>query len=95
MARKRKSRTVGYTIPIHVGSVRIPIHGKTLKSARAKANAFRKHHLKNVEMGFYDASGFHPIRTSEDYSAGREGERSRMATKRALMQRRIGKPKRK
>lgn len=49
MARKRRSRVVGYTIPIHVGEVRIPIHGKTKKQARAKANRFRRHHLKNVQ----------------------------------------------
>jgi hypothetical protein len=47
--RKRRSRVVGYTIPIDVGNVRIPIHGKTKKQARARANAFRRHHLKNVK----------------------------------------------
>jgi len=30
---------------------------------------------KNVEMGFYDATGFHPIRASKDYSGARAGER--------------------
>ena len=44
----RRKRTVGWTVPIKVGQVRIPIHGKTRKSAMAKANAFKRHHLKNV-----------------------------------------------
>ena len=31
--------------------------------------------LKNIEEGFYDASGlFHPIRSSSDYSRARAGE---------------------
>jgi len=30
---------------------------------------------KNVEMGVWDSSGFHPIRASRDYSASRAGER--------------------
>lgn len=68
----KRKRTVGYTVPIFVGKgknrVRIPIKGKTLKSAKAKANSFRRHHLKNVEKGFYDSTGFHPIRSSKDYA---------------------------
>jgi hypothetical protein len=82
MAKKKRGRVVGYTIPIRVGEVRIPIHGKTIKSARAKANAFRDRHLKNVEQGFYNATGFHPIRASKDYDSakvkhGGEGKRAK------------------
>jgi hypothetical protein len=29
---------------------------------------------RNVEQGFYDQYGFHPIRASSDYSAARAGE---------------------
>lgn len=29
---------------------------------------------KNVEMGYYDQYGFHPIRASRDYSPARAGE---------------------
>ena len=81
MAKKR-SQVVGYTVPIRVGDVTIPIRGKTAKAARAKANRFRRNHLKNVAMGFTDATGFHPIRASHDCSSGRAGEgRSKGAAK--------------
>jgi hypothetical protein len=29
---------------------------------------------KNVDQGFWDSRGFHPIRASADYNAGRAGE---------------------
>lgn len=29
---------------------------------------------KNIAMGFYDATGFHPIRASEDYDPDRSGD---------------------
>ena len=29
---------------------------------------------KNIEMGFYDSSGFHPIHASKDYIPERHGE---------------------
>lgn len=91
MAKKRRSRVVGYTVPIRVGDVTIPIKGKTVKAARAKANAFKRHHLKNVERGFFDASGFHPLRSSADYSAARAGEGSSKRARSARTSRAIGK----
>jgi hypothetical protein len=30
--------------------------------------------VKNVERGFYDATGFHPIRSSRDYDPDRAGD---------------------
>ena len=88
MAKKKRSRVVGYTVPIRVGDVTIPIRGRTKKAARSKANAFKRHHLKNikviknVESGPWDATGFHPHRSSGDYSSSRAGEgRSRTAAK--------------
>ena len=81
MAKKR-SRVVGYTITDRIGDVKIITRGKSAKAARAKANRFRRNHLKNVAMGFTDASGFHPIRASHDYSSSRAGEgRSKGASK--------------
>ena len=38
---------------------------------------------KNVEMGFYDATGFHPIRASADYRRSRAGEGRPSRSKRA------------
>ena len=98
MAKKR-TRVAGYTIPLFVGKgkgrVRIPILGKTLKAARAKANSFKKHYLKNVALGFYDASGFHPSRYSHDYVPARAGEFPRKgksaAERRALERKARGK----
>lgn len=91
----KRKRTVGYTIPIFVGKgksrVRIPIQGKTLKATKAKANSFRRHHLKNINEGFYDASGFHPIRGASDYSAARAGEGHSAAAGRARGKRAAGK----
>jgi hypothetical protein len=30
--------------------------------------------VKNVERGFYDATGFHPLRSSRDYDPDRAGD---------------------
>ena len=58
----------------------ITFHGRSKKQAERNARKFSKRH--NVEMGFVDASGFHPIRASKDYSASAAGEgRSRKAGK--------------
>jgi len=83
MARKR-------TVILRVGNPRlkrrISIHvpGKTRKSAEIRARQFIKklRGTRNVEMGFYDSSGFHPIRASKDYDAsavkhGSEGKKAR------------------
>ena len=45
------------------------ISGRTVSRLK---NLLRRH---NVEMGFTDATGFHPIRASKDYSMARAGER--------------------
>ena len=76
MAKKKRMRTVGWTVPIHVGGVRIPIHGKTLKAAKAAANRFTKNHLKNtsVALGKWVGGKFHPFRSSHDYIPGLVGE---------------------
>jgi len=44
------------------------ISGRTVSRLK---NLLRRH---NVEMGFTDATGFHPIRASKDYSMARSGE---------------------
>ncbi len=56
--------------------------GKTIKAAKSAARRYfgRK---RNVEMGFYDAHGFHPIRASSDYSGAKAGEK-RARSKRAV-----------
>jgi hypothetical protein len=36
---------------------------------------------KNVEMGFYDETGFHPIRASADYSESRGSYKTRRTRK--------------
>jgi hypothetical protein len=58
----------------------LTIHGEGRTKRAAKANV--KRHAKsllrrNVQAGFYDSTGFHPIRASADYSAGRAGEKFR------------------
>jgi hypothetical protein len=54
--------------------ITITAHGKSRKSAIAKGKSFIRKRLKNVEMGFYDAHGFHPIRASRDYDPDRVDE---------------------
>ena len=43
------------------------------KSAK-KAEAAGKRLLSNIAAGYYDDKGFHPIRSSPDYSPARAGE---------------------
>jgi hypothetical protein len=64
--RKNPQRT-------HVAT--LSVRGKTKKQAAANARAVARHHVKNIEMGFYDSSGFHPIRASRDYSGAQAGEK--------------------
>jgi hypothetical protein len=54
----------GYYLDKHTGLV----------YAKRERNKSRK---RNVEQGFYDASGFHPIRASGDYSEGQRPSRSK------------------
>jgi hypothetical protein len=52
--------------------------GKSKKAAKAHVRRIANAYLrKNIVAGFYDATGFHPIRASADYSAGRAGEKHR------------------
>jgi hypothetical protein len=56
--------------------------GKTPQAAVGRAKKFFG--LKgNVEQGFWDSTGFHPIRASSDYSAARAGEK-RARSRRAI-----------
>lgn len=58
--------------------------GSSYKKAERKARKFARDHRMgfasgrkrkgNVEQGFYDAMGFHPIRRSRDYDRDRVGE---------------------
>lgn len=45
--------------------------GKTVKAAKSAARGFFRRMKGNVEQGFFDATGFHPIRASRDYSERR------------------------
>jgi len=69
--------------PSKSGRVTIRVPAKTRKAAVTRARALRKKlRTKNVEMGFYDGTGFHPIRASKDYSSaevkhGSEGRKAR------------------
>jgi len=88
MAKKKKARKARARVRIRIGNpaqgppVFISIPGKSRKAAVANARRFIRRHTKNVEMGFYDATGFHPIRASKDYQStkvkhGSEGKRAR------------------
>ena len=59
----------GYYLDRHTGMV----------YAKRERNMAKRRKRRNVEMGFYDASGFHPIRASSDYSEGTRPSRSRRA----------------
>ena len=45
---KKRTRVVGYTVPIKVGSATVRIKGKTERAAKANASRFCRNHLKNV-----------------------------------------------
>ena len=90
MAKKRRASGYRVTIRNPEKGVRISVIGKTKKQVQSRARKFVKGYLKNVEIGFHDASGFHPIRGSSDYSSSRAGEgrkggkaRAKRATKKA------------
>ncbi|HUD74591.1 MAG TPA: hypothetical protein VMQ76_05915 [Terracidiphilus sp.] len=57
---------------------KVIFQGKTHKEVVRNARAFSKaKHIpfaSNVSEGFYDATGFHPIRSSADYSPAKAGE---------------------
>lgn len=63
----------------------LTVQGRSKKDVHRRALRIAKHHLKNVrvvtrdrknvEQGFWDSTGFHPIRASKDYSMARAGER--------------------
>ncbi|HEV2388670.1 MAG TPA: hypothetical protein VGS20_15610 [Candidatus Acidoferrales bacterium] len=61
----------------------VTVRGASRKKLAANVTRVMRHHLKNVkararvrrgkniEMGFWDGTGFHPIRASRDYSERR------------------------
>ena len=81
--KKKKMRTSGWLAPFSVGDVKFRVPGKTRKKAVANRARFIRKHMKNVEMGFYDATGFHPIRSSSDYNKAKAGEGRRGGAARA------------
>lgn len=53
----------------------LTVLGRSKKHAKSKAKSLlRRLFGKNVAEGFYDSTGFHPIRHSVDYSKARAGE---------------------
>jgi hypothetical protein len=69
-----------------IGRVTYTVKAKNRAEAKGKiskmAKARRIKRRKNVEGGFYDATGFHPIRALSDYDSsrvkhGREGRKAR------------------
>jgi len=83
--KKNPAIPVGKFIPARLnndGTVSFVVESGKHKSAR-KVNP--KNRVKNVEQGFYNATGFHPIRSSVDYRSealsGPEGERARSGRK--------------
>lgn len=58
----------GYYLDKHTGFI----------YAKRERNA-AKRRKKNIEQGFYDEHGFHPIRASSDYSEGQRPSRSKRA----------------
>ena len=53
----------------------LTVRGRSRKNAKSKAKSLlRRLFGRNVAEGFYDSTGFHPIRASRDYSKARAGE---------------------
>lgn len=51
------------------------------RATTKRATTKRKKRTKNVAMGYFDAHGFHPIRSSSDYDESRVGETSSYSRK--------------
>lgn len=71
-----------------IGRVTYTVKAKNKREARAKITRLMKARKpkrtkKNVEQGFWDATGFHSIRASKDYSKARTGEKFRERPKRS------------
>ena len=63
------------TFKLFGGRTQNPVGTATfLGRSYKKALASGKRYLRNVAAGFWDDSGFHPIRASSDYSSKRVGE---------------------
>ena len=59
----------------------IPASGVIIDKKRGKVHILNPGKVRNIAQGFYDATGFHPIRASGDYDPDRlfddsESERS-------------------
>ena len=54
----------------------IPASGIIIDRKKGKVHIVNpgKPRLLNISQGFYDASGFHPIRSSSDYDPDRAGD---------------------
>lgn len=84
MKTKQKRRKPHVTMRIgNPGEeVLILVPGTTIEQAQRNATRFRKDRLKNIAEGFYDSTGFHPIRKAKDYDptkvrAGGEAKHAR------------------
>jgi hypothetical protein len=49
----------------------IPASGVIIDKKRGKVHIINPGKVKNIAQGYYDATGFHPIRSSTDYDPDR------------------------
>ena len=64
----------------------IPASGVIIDKKNGKVHILNPGKVRNIAQGFYDATGFHPIRSSGDYDSGRlfdDTEGSRGTSKKA------------
>jgi hypothetical protein len=83
MAKSKSMGRARATFKLFGGRTQNPVGSATFGGKSYKAAlAAGKRYLRNVAAGFYDDTGFHPIRASFDYSAKRAGEGVHRATPR-------------
>ncbi len=76
-SKSKASKTARHRAAVKsVKSTRSRLAGRSLARATSTGKRLRQ---RNIEQGFYDEHGFHPIRASADYSEGQRPSRSRRA----------------
>jgi hypothetical protein len=74
--RRRKNQEMIIIVPAEAPA------GQDLMALPVTNPSRRRRSRKNIAAGFYDDSGFHPIRASYDYSSKRAGEGGRKSRRR-------------
>ena len=73
----------------------IPASGVIIDKKNGKVHILNPGKVRNIAQGFYDATGFHPIRSSGDYDSGRLFDDTEGSTRKKAKKKPAAKKKRK